>query len=79
VERERKGGEGAVVGRDELYHKNTVEVGLRIDTTGCRPTPPLHVATAGKNNFNEEITPLLPIGIGELYCQTISNIRHASI
>jgi hypothetical protein len=26
---------------------------------------PLHVATAGKNHLNEEITPLLPTGIGE--------------
>jgi hypothetical protein len=40
-------------------------------TTGCQPhfPLPLHVATAsGKNNLNEEITPLLPTGIGERYC-----------
>jgi hypothetical protein len=36
------------------------------------PPPPLQVAMAGKNHLNEEITPLLPTGIGERYCQTIS-------
>ncbi len=52
-----------------------------IDITGCRPPPPLlqHVAAAGKNNLNEEITPLLPTGIGERYCQTISNLGHAEL
>jgi hypothetical protein len=38
------------------------------------PTPPpLRVAKAGRNHLNEEITPLLPTGIGERYSQTISN------
>jgi hypothetical protein len=41
--------------------------------------PPLHVATAGKNHLNEEITPLLPTGIGERYGQTISNLGHAAL
>ncbi len=38
------------------------------------PTPlPLRVAKAGRNNLNNEITPLLlPTGIGERYSQTIS-------
>jgi hypothetical protein len=45
--------------------------------TGCRPpTPskplPLRVAKACRNNLNNEITPLLPTGIGERYSQTIS-------
>jgi hypothetical protein len=33
------------------------------------PTPPLplHVVKAGRNHLNEEITPLLPNGIGERY------------
>jgi hypothetical protein len=31
---------------------------------------------AGKIHLNEEITPLLPTGIGERYCRTISNLRH---
>ncbi len=29
--------------------------------------------------MNEEITPLLPIVIGERYSQTISNLRHAAL
>ncbi len=32
---------------------------------------PLRVAKAGSNHFNEEITPLLPTGIGERSSQTI--------
>jgi hypothetical protein len=46
---------------------------------GADPPPhaPLHVVTAGKNHLNEEITPLLPTGIGERYGQTISNLGHA--
>jgi hypothetical protein len=45
------------------------------------PTPPplpLRVAKAGRNNFNEEITPILPTGIGDRYSQTISNLGHAA-
>jgi hypothetical protein len=46
------------------------EVTLRTTVGGQQPQgadpslPPLHVATAGKNYLNEEITPLLPTGIG---------------
>jgi hypothetical protein len=41
---------------------------------GADPPPlPLRVATADKNHLNKEIIPLLPIGIGELYYQKISN------
>jgi hypothetical protein len=50
--------------------------------TGCRPTPspiPLRVAKAGRNILNEEITPLLPTGIGERYSQTVSNLGHAAL
>jgi hypothetical protein len=46
------------------------------------PTPPplfLHVATAGKNHLNEKITSLLPTGMGERYCQSISNLGHAAL
>jgi hypothetical protein len=43
------------------------------------PPLPLHVATAGKNHLNKEITPLLHTGIGEQYCQTISNLGHAAL
>ncbi len=48
---------------------------LLIWSTGCRSPPrrPLRVWKAGKNHFNKEIAPLLPIGIGERCGQTISN------
>ncbi len=49
-----------------------------VGAQGADP-PPLHVETAGKNHLNEEITPLLPTGIGERYCQTISNLRHSAL
>ncbi len=50
-------------------------------TTGGRPPPliPLSVAKAGRNHLNEEITPLLPTGIGKRYTQTISNLEHAAL
>jgi hypothetical protein len=42
------------------------------------PTPPLlRVAKTGKNHVKEEITPLLPTGIGKRFSQTISNLGHA--
>jgi hypothetical protein len=48
--------------------------------TGCPPTPlPLRVAKAGRTHLNEELTPLLPIGRGERYGQTISNLGHAAL
>ncbi len=34
---------------------------------------------AGRNHLNEEITPLLPTGIGKQYSQTISNLGHAAL
>ncbi len=40
---------------------------------------PLRVAKAGRNHLNEEITPLLPTGIGERDSQTISNLVHAAL
>jgi hypothetical protein len=40
---------------------------------------PLRVAKAGRNHLNEEITPLLPTGIGERYSQTISNVGQAAL
>jgi hypothetical protein len=39
----------------------------------------LRLAKAGRNHLNEEITPLLPTGIGVQYCQTISNLGHAAL
>ncbi len=38
---------------------------------------PLCVAKTGKNQLNEEITPLLSTGIGDRFSQTISNLVHA--
>ena len=39
------------------------------------PPPPstVRVAKTGRNHLNEEITPLLPTGIGVRFSQTISN------
>ncbi len=34
---------------------------------------------AGRNHLHEEITPLLPTGIGERLSQTISNLVHAAL
>jgi hypothetical protein len=51
-----------------------------VHITGCRPLPlPLHEATAGKNHLNEEITPLLPTGIGERCCQTIAELIQGAL
>ncbi len=47
---------------------------------GADPLPlplPLRVAMSGRNHLNEEITPLLPTGIGKRCSQTISNLGHA--
>jgi hypothetical protein len=45
------------------------------------PTPPLpvRVVKAGKIHLKEEVTPLLPTGIGERYSQTISNLGQAAL
>jgi hypothetical protein len=65
-------------------HITLTVVNQQIPTTGCRPptpTPPPPSSTrgkAGRNHLNEEIAPLLPIGIGERYRQTISNLGHAA-
>ncbi len=40
---------------------------------------PLRVAKTGKNHLNEEITSLLPTGIGERCSQTISYLGHAAL
>ncbi len=61
-----EGGRGRPGRRRTKYAKHGI-------STGCRPLlPPLHVAKTDRNNLNEEITPLLPTGIGQRYCQTIS-------
>jgi hypothetical protein len=45
---------------------------------GADPVPTSSTITkAGRNHFNEEITPLLPTVIGERYCKTILNLGHA--
>jgi hypothetical protein len=43
------------------------------------PPPPLSVVKTGKNHLNEEITSLLPTGIGKRFNQTISNLGHAAL
>ncbi len=46
-----------------------------LDHRMLTPSPlPLRVPKAGRNHLNEEITPLLPTGIGERYSQ-----RHAAL
>ncbi len=48
--------------------------------TGCRPLPPSSTRSeGGRNHLNEEITPLLPTGIGERYSQTISYLGRAAL
>ncbi len=37
------------------------------------------VAKTDKNHLKEEITPLIPTGIDEQYCQTMSNLGHAAL
>ncbi len=50
------------------------------NTQGAGPLPPSStVAKAGRNYLNEEITPLLPTGIGERHSQTISNLGPAAL
>ncbi len=58
-----------------------VGLGACIDCRrGTRLTPfSIRVATAGKNHMNEEITYLLPTGIGERCSQTISYLGHAAL
>ncbi len=51
-------------------------------TQGADPlTPPplLRVVKTGKNHLNEEITHVLPTGIGGRFSQTISNLGHAAL
>jgi hypothetical protein len=47
--------------------------------TGYRPPPTLPLRVAKADNLNEEITPLLPTGIGKVYSQTISNLGHEAL
>ncbi len=49
---------------------------VRVRTTGRQLSLP---PSSGKNHLNEEITPLLPTGIGERFSQTISNLGHAAL
>jgi hypothetical protein len=48
---------------------------------GADPPPPTSYTRgkAGRNHLNEEITPLLPTGIGERFSQNISNLGHAAL
>jgi hypothetical protein len=54
--------------------------GFEPSLTHSVPTPsplPQRVAKASRNHLNEEITPLLPTGMGERCSQTISNLGRA--
>jgi hypothetical protein len=64
-----------------FLYTNVLLCGICVASTGRRlpPPPPLHVAKTGKNHLNEEISPLLPTGIGEKFSQTISNLGHAAL
>jgi hypothetical protein len=43
------------------------------------PPPSIRVDKKSKNHLNEEITHVLPTGIGERFSQTISNLGHAAL
>jgi hypothetical protein len=66
-----------------LQLESTSATGRRMRTIHRAQTHsplPLRVATTtGKNHLKEEITPLLPTGIGERFSQTISNLGHAAL
>jgi hypothetical protein len=42
-------------------------------------SPPPTCSEDRKNHLNEEITPLIPTGIGERFRQTISNLGHGAL
>jgi hypothetical protein len=83
-------GVGVAPTRQEKERLKSLELKVQVRGWGCVtvrihrvPTLPhllsLLVGAAGKNNLNAEITPLLPTGIGDRYCQTISNLGHAAL
>ena len=60
------------------------EINIRPDSTSLRlcstpHAPPLSGAKAGRNHFDERNTPPPPIGIGQRYSQTISNLCQAAL
>ncbi len=69
-------GEG---GRPLLFHGDNY-LPSPGDTQGADPCPlSSSLAKACRNHLNEEITLLIPTGIGERYSQTISNLGHAAL
>jgi hypothetical protein len=53
---------------------------LVYEPQGADPPPPSSTrGKAGRNNLNEEITPLHPHWKGERFSQTISNLGHAAL
>ncbi len=65
-----------------LVQHQRISIGTRRGGAQGVPTPTLPSSTrgkAGRNNWNEEFTPLLPTGIGERLSQTISNLGHAAL
>ncbi len=56
------------------------QVRLGLKSQGADPSPlPLHVATAGKNHLNKEITPSSPLGFARDVAKIISNLGHAAL
>jgi hypothetical protein len=60
-----------------LYGNKGRGVSHRVPT--LTPLPSSTRGKAGRNHLNEEITPLLPAGIGERFSQTVSNLGHAAL
>jgi hypothetical protein len=65
----------------EMYKDDWNKVMWRQHRVSTPPPPPSFSTRgqAGRNHLNAENTPLLPIGIGEQYSQTISNLGHAAV
>ncbi len=59
--------------------RKTVFGGVQNHRAPTHSPLPLRVAKTGKNNLNEEDTPLLPTGIGERFSQPVSNLGNAAL
>ncbi len=73
---------GAYIGARALLDINLIRFGYVARLSYRVPTPlplPLGIFKADVNHLNEEITLLLPTGIGERYSQSISNLGHAAL
>ncbi len=62
------------------YGTGGTVTGYQYPPQGAEPHPPSSTrGKTGRNHLNEEISPLLPTGIGERFSQTISNLGHAAL